>query len=115
MCKRGFGRGAPLSWRTGTTHSPLSASSRPRCGRPADQYAARFDEFSSDELSHLAAKARLPEKVVLDTANETVARFREHWNAEKQNLALSTDIVDAIEGHLKIVPIAWSCRGWVGG
>src|SRR5690606_34300895 len=28
----------------------------------------RFDAFSADELSHLAAKAMLPEKVVLDTA-----------------------------------------------
>jgi len=32
----------------------------------------RFDEFSEDKLSHLAAKARLPEKLVLDTARETV-------------------------------------------
>jgi serine/threonine-protein kinase HipA len=35
----------------------------------------RFDKFSEDELTHLAAKALLPEKLVLDTARETVARF----------------------------------------
>ncbi len=36
----------------------------------------RFDEFSEDELSHLAAKAHLPSKLVLDTARETVALLR---------------------------------------
>jgi HipA-like C-terminal domain len=30
----------------------------------------RFDLFTEDELSHLAGKARLPEKLVLDTARE---------------------------------------------
>ena len=66
----------------------------------------RFDEFSEDELSHLAAKALLPEKLVLDTARETVALFYQHWQAEKANLPLSADVITAIEGHLNTVPIA---------
>lgn len=66
----------------------------------------RFDEFSADELSHLAAKARLPEKLVLDTAHETVARFHQHWQAEKANLPLSTEVIQAVEAHLKTIPIA---------
>ena len=66
----------------------------------------RFDEFSEDELSHLAAKALLPEKLVLDTARETVALFHQHWQAEKANLPLSDDVIQAIEGHLKTIPIA---------
>lgn len=66
----------------------------------------RFDEFSSDELSHLAAKALLPEKLVLDTADETVELFHQHWRAEKANLPMSADVIQAIEGHLKTVPIA---------
>lgn len=66
----------------------------------------RFDAFSRDELSHLAAKARLPEKPVLDTASETVDRFHEHWQREKGNLPLHASVVAAIEAHLKIVPIA---------
>lgn len=66
----------------------------------------RFDEFSEDELSHLAAGALLPEKLVLDTARETVALFHQHWQAEKANLPLSTDVVEAIEKHLKAIPIA---------
>ena len=66
----------------------------------------RFDEFSADELSHLAAKALLPERLVLDTAHETVALFHQHWRAEKKNLPLSTEVVRAVETHLKKVPIA---------
>jgi serine/threonine-protein kinase HipA len=66
----------------------------------------RFDEFTKDELSHLAAGARLPEKLVLDTARETVALFHEHWQAEKVNLPLSADAVKAIDAHVAKVPIA---------
>lgn len=66
----------------------------------------RFDEFSEDELSHLAAKALLPEKLVIDTARETVALFHQHWQAEKANLPLAADIVRAIESHIQTIPIA---------
>jgi serine/threonine-protein kinase HipA len=65
----------------------------------------RMNEFSRDELAYLAGKARLPEKLVLDTAKETVARFREVWAAEKATL-LSKGLMFAIEDHLKSVPIA---------
>ena len=65
----------------------------------------RFDGYSKDELAHLAAKALLPEKLVLDTARETVALFHQHWNAEKANLPLSVDVIKAIEDHLKIIPL----------
>ncbi len=66
----------------------------------------RFDEFSEDELSHLAAKALLPEKLVLDTAHETVALFHQHWQGEKANLPLTADVIQAVEAHLKTIPIA---------
>ena len=65
----------------------------------------RFDEFTEDELSHLAAKALLPEKLVLDTARETVALFHQHWQAEKGNVPLSAEVVRAIERHVATVPI----------
>ena len=68
----------------------------------------RFDEFSEDELSHLAAKAMLPEKLVLDTTRETVALFRQHWQAEKGNFPLSHSVIEAIERHVNKVPIALS-------
>lgn len=66
----------------------------------------RFDEFSEDELSHLAAKALLPEKLVLDIARETVERFHQTWRAEAANLPLSRNIIETIEAHLKTIPIA---------
>ena len=66
----------------------------------------RFDEFSMDELTHLAANARLPEKLVLDTANETVELFHEKWKSEKNNLALSSGVIEAIDKHLDKLPIA---------
>ena len=67
---------------------------------------SRFDQFTEDELSHLAAKALLPNKIVIDTARETVDLFHQHWNSEKLNLPLSEAVVNAIDRHLKIVPIA---------
>ena len=66
----------------------------------------RFDGFSEDELSHMAARARLPEKIVLDTARETVALFHDRWQAEKNNLPLAADTVKAIEAHMKKMPLA---------
>ena len=66
----------------------------------------RFDDVSMDELTHLAANARLPEKLVLDTARETVELFHEKWASEKDNLALSGNVVRAIEKHLNGLPIA---------
>ncbi len=64
-----------------------------------------FTEYSEDELSHLAAKARLPEKLVLDTARETVALFHQYWHAEKANLPLAAEVVRAVEAHLKTIHI----------
>lgn len=79
----------------------------------ADDHAAlrysktkRFDEFSLDELKHLSAKALLPEKIVLDTAKETVELFHEHWQKEKSNLPLYPNVVEAIDKHIGNVPIA---------
>ena len=66
----------------------------------------RFDQFSEDELAHLAAKARLPGRLVLDTARETVALFHQYWSSEKAHLPLVDRVIDAIEEHLKTVPIA---------
>lgn len=65
-----------------------------------------FADFSADELSYFAAKAALPERLVLDTARETVARFREVWAKEKGNLPMSRDVSIAIDAHLPRIPIA---------
>lgn len=65
----------------------------------------RFDGYSEDELSHLAARARLPERIVIETARETVGLFHEHWQAEKKNLPLSAAVIEAIEAHIKTIPL----------
>ncbi len=65
----------------------------------------RFDGFSEDELSHLAARARLPETLVIETARETVALFHQYWGAEKANLPLTVKVIQAIEKHIKTIPL----------
>lgn len=60
--------------------------------------------LSKEELTYFAAKAKLPEKLVLTTAAETVHRFQTVWHQEKQHLSLSTDIIDVIEAHLLKIP-----------
>ena len=65
----------------------------------------RFDQFSVSELSHLASKALLPRKLVLDAAGETVDLFHQKWRSEKTNLPLATNMVRAIEDHLRTIPI----------
>ncbi len=66
----------------------------------------RFDQFNEDELSHLAARARLPKLLVLDAARETVALFHEAWRKEQANLPLGKDVVSAITGHLNTLQLA---------
>jgi serine/threonine-protein kinase HipA len=61
--------------------------------------------LSRDELIHFAGKAALSEKLVIDTAQETVVRFRENWTSEKTNLPLAHNIIEAVEAHAPTVPI----------
>jgi serine/threonine-protein kinase HipA len=65
----------------------------------------KFSDFTLDELSHLAAKAMLPEKLVLDTAKQTVAGFHEIWAKEKAHLPLTKPMIEAIEKHLRSIPL----------
>ena len=65
----------------------------------------KFSDFTLDELSHLAAKAMLPEKLVLDTAKQTVAGFHEIWAKEKAHLSLTKSMIEAIETHLRSIPL----------
>jgi serine/threonine-protein kinase HipA len=73
-----------------------------------DEFAAikyartkRMRDFSLDELRYLAAKARLPEKPVVDTARETVNRFRDYWPEAKKTLPITSEVASAIDVHLK--------------
>lgn len=68
----------------------------------------RFDEFTEDELSHLANRAAMPDALVLETARETVELFRKYWKEEKANLPLHDHVIEAVEEHIKKVPLASS-------
>lgn len=59
----------------------------------------------------MAARARLPEKLVLDAARETAALFHERWRTEKKNLPLTGAVVAAIDVHVKKVPIGRAVEG----
>jgi serine/threonine-protein kinase HipA len=73
-----------------------------------DEFAAikyartkRMSEFSFDELRYLAAKAHLPEKLVIDTASETLTRFQDEWPAARKDLPIDPKVAEAIETHMK--------------
>ncbi len=65
----------------------------------------KMAQFNADELRHLAAKALLPEKLVIDTAKETVQRFKEFWAMEKNNLPLAAKVLKMIEAHAPTIPL----------
>lgn len=65
-----------------------------------------FAEVTREELEHLAAKAAIPAQLVWETAQETVERFQQHWHAEKHSLPMTAPVRDAIDSHIRDLPIA---------
>jgi len=65
----------------------------------------KMAEFSKDELKRLAAKARISEKLVLNTAAETVARFKQVWSEQKTKLPLEKKVVEMVDAHAASIPI----------
>jgi hypothetical protein len=65
----------------------------------------KFAEFSKDELSYLAAKAKLPGKLLMDVANQTVERFYAIWRARKSELGLPERLVTLIDDHITHLPL----------
>jgi serine/threonine-protein kinase HipA len=65
----------------------------------------KMTEFSKDELTHLAAKAKISEKLVLDTAAETVQRFKQIWADTKSDLPLEKKVVQRVDAHAATLPI----------
>jgi len=63
-------------------------------------------DLTTDELSYLAAKARLPEKLVLNAAKDTVNRFRQTWADRRSDLPLAARVLDVVDSHLRNVPLA---------
>ncbi len=62
--------------------------------------------LSKDELAHLAAKAGLSEKLMIDTARETVEHFRRGGvEAEKDNLPMARKVAGTIDAHLPTIEL----------
>ncbi len=62
-------------------------------------------DLSIDKLTRFAAKARLPEKLVLNTGTETVQRFMDIWPAEQEHFPLSAQLVATIDQHLRKIEL----------
>ena len=84
---------------------------------PGDRFALtysrtkEFSGFNEDELSHLAAKAALPRKLVIDTARETAADFRTVWEREKGHLPMLGEVRKAIDALTPTLGIAKPAQG----
>ncbi|MEY9418417.1 serine/threonine-protein kinase HipA [Bradyrhizobium japonicum] len=65
----------------------------------------KMAEFSKDELTHLAAKAKISEKLAVDTAAETVQRFKKMWAERKADLPLEKKVVEIVDAHATSIPI----------
>lgn len=61
----------------------------------------KMTDLSLDQLAYLAAKARLPEKLVLDVAKETVERFLAVWDGGRFASDLGPKVVDPINDLLR--------------
>ena len=62
-------------------------------------------ELSLDQLSYLAARARLPTKLVLNTGKETVEKFMAAWREERAIQELSSKVIEPIERSLDHIPL----------
>lgn len=65
----------------------------------------KMTEFSKDELTHLAAKAKISEKLAVDTAAEIVQRFKKIWSERKGDLPLEKKVVEVVDAHAASIPI----------
>lgn len=59
-----------------------------------------FAKFSRDEIAYMAAKSGLPTKPLIVAADETIARFMDHWQQEKHNMGVAANVIDQIDQHL---------------
>lgn len=77
---------------------------------PADELALSFVDSKSfnslnyEQFKRFAAKARLNESLVLDTARETVQSFTKAWRSVG-DYPLSSEFIQLINNHLKTIPL----------
>lgn len=67
-----------------------------------------FDSVNIKSFYKLAAKAALPEKVIIETVFATLDAFAENWQ-HVTDFGLSNELKKTIENHLQIIPL-WNER-----
>jgi len=65
----------------------------------------RMADLSFDQLAYLAGAARIPEKLVLDTAKETVVRFMDLWHGVSEIVAVRSQVAGPISELLTRIPL----------
>lgn len=65
----------------------------------------KMTDLSLDQLAYLAGKARIPERLVLRTAKETVVRFLDLWHGENTIQPISPETVGAVNELLGRIPL----------
>ena len=73
-------------------------------------HSKRWESINLDEIRYFAGKAQLPETIVVNAATEAVRRFLDVWPREATHLPLTVAMVDAIDRHLKSVPLVAEVR-----
>jgi len=79
---------------------------------PDDKAGMKFartkvmSEISLGEIAYMAGKAGIPEALAIDTARDTVARFREVWAREREHLPIIPALAAEVQRHLDLVPLA---------
>lgn len=68
--------------------------------------AKRWNELTTDRFASLASAMGVSREAVLRPVAETVERFHEVWEREKEHLPVSARVAAAISRQLTIVPVA---------
>lgn len=66
---------------------------------------SRFDELNLSSFTSFAAKAKLPERVILQTVKETANKFYDFWPKMQKDLPIDKHVIKAIEKHLKTIQL----------
>jgi serine/threonine-protein kinase HipA len=67
-----------------------------------------FESLTLNQFARFSSKAKLPEKLVLDTVQETVQNFAEVWKTVR-DLPLKEELHKAIQAHLRKIPL-WKSK-----
>ncbi|PCI48065.1 MAG: kinase [Alphaproteobacteria bacterium] len=66
----------------------------------------RFDELTLAGFISFAAKAKLPETIVINTVKETISQFYDLWPEVQKDLPIEKRVAASVEKHLKTIPMA---------